>query len=194
MKRIWSGALLAAGFILTSTAVHSQDAAAGESTVNSRDAELVQTICNDSLKAQRLSEMANQHSQNTRVKQVAQHQARDYGKTRLQFASTAQAMGTPITPELSPRASRAIAKLESIPGMAFDRAALLELVTSEQAVLRLLEDESAQGNNPVLKQLAASSVPQLQDDIYEVVTLQSDLNGAASAAIGTYGRGLASDP
>jgi predicted outer membrane protein len=138
--------------------------------------------------------MANQRSQNTRVKQVVQVLARDYTKTKLQFLSTAQALGAPITPEISPRAARTIAKLESVPGMAFDKAALNELVTSEQAVLRKLQDESSQGNNIVLKEMAASSVSQLQDDIYQVVTLQSDLNMSASAAVGRTGRELVAKP
>jgi predicted outer membrane protein len=194
MKKILSEALLAAGFILATTVGLAQDAVAGGSPVNARDTEAVQSICNDSLLVQREAEMANQRSQNTRVKQVVQLLARDYGKTKLQFLSTSQALGAPIAPELTPRAARAIARLESVPGMAFDKAALIDLVTNEQVVLRKLQDESSQGNNTVLKEMAASSIPRLQDDIYQVVILQSDLNVAASAAIGMTRRDLASKP
>jgi predicted outer membrane protein len=78
--------------------------------------------------------------------------------------------------------------------MDFDKATLHELVKSEQAVLLKLQDESAQGDNPALKQLAASSLPLLQNDIYQVVIIESDLKTTASAATGTSGRGLASEP
>jgi putative membrane protein len=194
MKKIWTGVLLTAGFILTTTAIYAGDPAGTGATVSSRDTEFVQTICDDSLMVQRIGELANQRSQNPRVKQVCQNLALDYGKTRQQFSATAQTMGVPITPELSAHASRTIERLRSSSGTGFDKAALRELVRSEQAVTRKIQDESDQGDNPALKQLAVSSLPRLQDDIYQVVTLESDLKTTASAATGTSGQGLASEP
>jgi len=194
MKNFWIGALLAAGFIFTCTAIYAGDPSGAVPTISSRDTEFVQIICDDSLMVQRIGDLANQHSQNPRVKQVGQNLALDYARTRQQFSDVAKTMGVPITPELSARASRTIEKLRGNSGTGFDKAALRELVKSEQAVLRVLQDEAASGDNPALKQLAASSLPRLQDDIYEVVTLESDLNMAASAATGTSRRGLASEP
>jgi putative membrane protein len=194
MKNIWIGTLLAAGFILTSTAIYARDPAGAGITVSSRDAEFVETICGDSLMVQRIGELANQRSQNSRVKQAGKNLAMDYDKTRQEFSAVAQTLGLPITPELTPHASRAIERLRNNSGASFDRAALRELVTSEQAVLRKIEDESSRGNNPALKQLAASSLPRLQDDIYQVVTLESDLKTTASASTGASSRGLASEP
>ena len=71
--------------------------------------------------------------------------------------------------------------------MALDKAALHELVKSEQVVLRAIQDESAQGEIPSLKQLADSKLPALQDDIYQAVLLQSELNMAATAFTSGHG-------
>ncbi|HUD45887.1 MAG TPA: DUF4142 domain-containing protein [Candidatus Baltobacteraceae bacterium] len=193
MKRIRTGALLAAGFMVASTAIHAGDLPAIGAPFSHRDGEFVQNLCDDSLMVQRIGELANQRSQNTRIKQVGLKIAEDYGKTKLQFAATAQSMGTPITAVFSPRASRTVERLQSISsGMDFDRAALRELFKSQQSVLLKLEDESDSGNNPALKQLAASTLPQLQNDIYQVSILQSDASTADVAAIGTAGRELTS--
>jgi predicted outer membrane protein len=189
MKNIWTGALLAAGFMMTSTAIYAGGPAAAGATASSRDAEFLQTICDDSLMVQRIGELANQRSQDSRVKQVCQSLALDYGKAREQFSATAQTLGVPIAPAPSARASRTIEKLRSISGRGFDKAALRDLVKSAQAVTRKIQDESARGDNPALKQLASSILPQLQDDIYQVVTLESDLKTTASAATGTFGPG-----
>jgi putative membrane protein len=194
MKRSFTETLLAAGLVLTATAVYAEDPAEAAATVSSRDTEFVHMICDDSLVVQRIGELANQQSQNPRVKQVGEKLALDYGKTRHQFSATAQSLGVAITPEPSAHGLRAIEKLRSYSGEGFDKAALHELVRTEQAVLRNIQDETARGENPALKQLAASSLPALQDDIYQVVTLQSDLNTTATAAAGTSSRGLASQP
>ncbi|HUD84581.1 MAG TPA: DUF4142 domain-containing protein [Candidatus Saccharimonadales bacterium] len=194
MKKICTRALLAAAFIWITTTTYAGDPVEAGTTVSSRDTEFVQTICDNSLMVKRIGELANQRSQNTRVSQIGQKVALDYDKTRLQFSAAAQNMGVPITAELSARASRAVEKLQSLPRMDFDKATLHELVKSEQFVLLKLQDESAQGDNPALKQLAASSLPLLQNDIYQVVIIESDLKTTASAATGTSGRGLASEP
>jgi predicted outer membrane protein len=193
MKNIWTGALLTAGLILT-TSVYGADPPAPVGTVSARDTAFVQTICDDSLQVQRIGEMTHLLSQNTRVQEVGQKQAQDYAVTRQQFAATAQTMGVSITSELSGRAARAVERLQGLSGAGFDKAALHELVASEQAVLRKIQDESAQGDNPALKVLAASTLSHLQDDVYKVVILESDLNTATSAAAGAAGRGLASEP
>jgi predicted outer membrane protein len=194
MKKICTTALLAAGFILTSSRIYAGGPAAAGATVSSRDTDFVQTICDDSLMVQRIGELANQRSQNPRVRHVCQKLATDYGKVRQQFSDTAKTMGVPIMPELSAHASRTIERLRSISASSFDKAALRDLVRSEQAVLRKIQDESATGDNPPLKQLAATVLPGLQDDIYQIVTLESDLNASASPATGTAGRGLVSEP
>jgi putative membrane protein len=194
MKKICTGALLTAAFILISSTTYAGDPAAAGTTVSSRDTEFVQTICDNSLMVKRIGELANQRSQNMRISQIGQKLALDYDKTRLQFSAAAQTMGVPITTELSARALRTVEKLQSLPGMDFDKATLHELVKSEQFVLLKLQDESAYGDNPALKQLAASSLPPLQNDIYQVVILESDLRTTASAATGTSGKGLASEP
>jgi predicted outer membrane protein len=194
MKTFLSGAVLAAGFIFASATVYAGPPARAGATANSPDITIVQTICDESVAVQRIGEMANQRSQNIRVKEVGQKLALDYGNTRLQFNATALAVGAPITPQLTVRASRAMEKLEGLSGMAFDKAALHELVKSQQAVLRKIQDESAQGDIPALKQLAALSLSPLQDDIYQVVTLESDLDMAATAATGASATGLAFEP
>jgi putative membrane protein len=188
MKIVWTGMLLAAGFILMPTAFY---AGAGPSA-SSRDAEFVQSICNDSLTVQRIAELAVRRSQNPQVKQICRTLTEDYAKAAQQFSDLAKSIGLPIAPELTSVAARAIEKLKSVPDARFDKAALGELIKRQQAVTRYIQTESARGDNPALKQLADSSLQKLQDDIYQVVTLESDLKAMASPATGASGWRLTS--
>ena len=181
MKKNWTGALVAASFILTTTALYAEGPAAAGATVSSRDTEFVRTVCDESFVVQRIGELANHQSENPRVKQIGQKLALDYGNARRQFSATAETVGVAITPEPPADGSRIIERLRSFSATGFDKEALPELVKSEQAVLLKIQDESAHGRNPALKQLAASILPALQDDIYQVVTLESDLKITASA-------------
>jgi predicted outer membrane protein len=182
MKKVFTTALLAIGFFGASFTVNAGTPVSAGTTVTSRDTVIVQAICDDSLAVQRIAEMANQRSQNIRVKEVCQKLALGYGNTRLQFCATSQALGQSLIPQLGVPANRAMEKLEGLSGLAFDKAAAHELVKSQQPVLRKLQDESAQSAAAPLKHLADSSLAPLQDDIYQTLVLEFDLNMAAIAS------------
>jgi predicted outer membrane protein len=130
---------------------------------------------------QRMAEMATERSENSRVKDVCHALAADYAKLRQQFSDAAQSLGLPVTSVLTSRAARAVSKLQNASKPDFDRAAMHELLKSEQDVLRKIQDEFNAGSNPALQQLAASSLSRLRDDDYRVVSVESDFQPAASA-------------
>jgi predicted outer membrane protein len=178
MKQMWTGVLVVTGLVLASTSIKAQ----AVSPASSRDTALLRSICDETLMVQRMCEMAGERSENSRVKEVCHTVATDYAKTRHQFSDAAQSLGLPVTSVLTPRAARALDKLQNVSKPDFDRAVLHELVKSEQDVLRKVQDVYNGGANPALQQLAASSLSQLRDDDHQVVNVGSDFQPTASTA------------
>lgn len=191
MKKILMRVFLTACLIVPSITIH-----AGGSEMSSKDRKFVRAAAEDSLTVERLGQMANQQSQNPGVKQLAQKLSRDYARADEQLRALGQTLAISTPKQLNRRASRKINKLEGLSGAEFDLVALRELVKAEQTYLLKVQDEAAKGINPDLKQFATTTLPPLQDDIYEVVRLQSDLNVTASTANGSanHGQPLGAQP
>jgi putative membrane protein len=179
MRKAWIGALLTTCLVAPSFVVH-----AGDSDISSQDRKFIRSASEDGLTVERMGQMAAQVSQNPGVKQLTQKLSRDYAQADQKLRAMGQKLDVAAPSELSSRSTREVGKLDGFSGGEFDQAALRELVKAEQIYLREMEDEASQGNNAELKQFATTTLPPLQDDIYQVVRLQSDLNVTASTSTG----------
>lgn len=179
MKKAWIGALLTTCLVMPSFVVHADD-----SDTSSQDRKFIRTASEDGLTVERMSQMASQVSQNPGVKQVAGKLSRDYAQADQKLRAMGQKLDVTAASELNGHSTREVGKLDGFSGSEFDQAALRELVKAEQVFLREVEDEASQGNNAELKQFATTTLPPLQDDIFQVVKLQSDLNVTASTSTG----------
>ncbi|HEX3716790.1 MAG TPA: DUF4142 domain-containing protein [Verrucomicrobiae bacterium] len=179
MKKAWIGALLTTCLVAPSFVVH-----AGDSDTSSQDRKFVRNASEAGLTVERMSQMTTQASQNPGVKQIAQKLSRDYSQADQKLREMGQKLDVVTSSELNGRSTREVGKLDAFSGSDFDQAALRELVKAEQTYLREVEDEASMGSNAELKQFATTTLPPLQDDIFQVVRLQSDLNVTASTSTG----------
>jgi putative membrane protein len=180
MKKIWMGGLLTLCLVAApSFAVH-----AGDSDTSSQDRKFIRAASEAGMRVERMSQLANEETANPGVKQVTEKLSRDYIRADEKLRATSQSLDISAPSKLSSRSARELDRLEGISGAEFDQVALKELVRAEQAYLLNIQDEAAKGSNPELKQFASSILPPLQDDIYQVVLLQSDLNVTASTTTG----------
>jgi putative membrane protein len=179
MKKAWIGALLTTCLVAPSFVVH-----AGDSDTSSQDRKFVRNASEAGLTVERMSQMTTQASQNPGVKQIAQKLSRDYAQADQKLREMGQKLDVAASSELNGRSTREVGKLDGFSGSDFDQAALRELVKAEQTYLREVEDEASMGSNAELKQFATTTLPPLQDDIFQVVRLQSDLNVTASTSTG----------
>jgi putative membrane protein len=95
-----------------------------------------------------------------------------------------QNLSVKMPSKVNGRSAHELDRLEGISGAQFDQVALQELIKAQQSYLLKMQDEAAKGTNPELKQFASATLPPLQDDIYQVVLLQSEQNVTASTTGG----------
>jgi putative membrane protein len=155
---------------------------AGDAPTSAQDRKFVQIATQESLAVQRLGQITTQESENPKVKKVAEKISRDYLQANQQLRDLAKNLNVKVPSDVGRRSWQQINNVQTSSGPEFDQVALQELVTSEQSYLRNIQDEAAKGENPELKQFASTTLPPLQDDIYQVVLLQSDLRTTASAS------------
>jgi putative membrane protein len=155
---------------------------AGDSQISSQDRKFVQTATQDSLAVQRLGQITTQESANPNVKRVAEKISRDYLQANQQLRDMAKTLNIKTPSDVGPRSWQRINRVQASSGPEFDQVALQELITAQQSYTRKIQDEAAKGENAELKQFASTTLPPLQDDIYQVVLLQSDLRLTASAS------------
>jgi len=155
---------------------------AGDSQISSQDRKFVQTATQESLAVQRLGQITSTESGNPNVKKVAEKISRDYLQANQQLRDMAKSLNIKAPSDVGPRSWQQINRVQASSGPEFDQVALQELVTAQQSYLRKIQDEAATGENAELKQFASTTLPPLQDDIYQVVLLQSDLRVTASAS------------
>ncbi|HEX4122107.1 MAG TPA: DUF4142 domain-containing protein [Verrucomicrobiae bacterium] len=192
MKKIWLGAFLTTCLMLPSVAVHAADSA-----TSSQDRKFLRDASQDAMAVEQMSQIASQETENPGVKQITEKVARDYTGASEKMRGLEKNLAVAAPAELDKHSAREIDKLEGLSGAEFDQAVLRELVKSQQACLLKIQQEAAIGSNAKVKEFASATLPPLQDDIYQVVLLQSDMNVTASTFNGNSanaGRPLAAQP
>lgn len=153
------------------------------------------------------SRLALEKSQNTRIKQFAEHMVRDHTKTTQELQQliqqipgsgagagtplpngresqgTAQsgqitnAQGGPQHEGLDQQHTAQLQQLQQANGAEFDRLYVRQQVTAHQQAVDLFSNYSRSGDNPLLKQWAAKTLPDLQEHLKLAQALQQNTQG-----------------
>lgn len=109
------------------------------------------------------SMMAVQKSQNPQVRAFATMLIDHHTQMTNQTLIAAKTGGVmPPPPELSPMQKSMIGQLHTATGVAFDRLYVQQQVPAHQMALQINQGYSRSGDNPALRQNAASAVPIVQ--------------------------------
>lgn len=119
------------------------------------------------------SMLAIQKSQNPNVRAFATMLIDHHTRTTNQSLAAARQGGVmPPPPELSPMQKDMIGQLHgAAPGAAFDRLYLQQQVPAHQQALQINAGYAQGGDNPVLRQNAASAVPIIQSHLEQAAQL-----------------------
>ena len=153
------------------------------------------------------SRLAQQKSQNAQIKQFAEHMVRDHTKTTQELQQliqqvpgsgagaatplpngresqgTAQsgqvtnAQGGPQHEGLDQQHTALLQQLQAASGAEFDRIYVRQQVAAHQQAVDLFGNYSRSGDNPLLKQWAAKTLPDLQEHLKLAQALQQGTQG-----------------
>jgi putative membrane protein len=121
------------------------------------------------------SRLAAEKAQNPDVKSFAQRLADDYGKKSDELKQMVQQAGMPtVDPVLDARRAAMMRKLQAAPaGAKFDRAYIDAQAKAHNQAVPMFRRYSRFGDNPELKQFAASNLPDLQENQKLIKNLRS---------------------
>jgi putative membrane protein len=121
------------------------------------------------------SRLAAEKAQNPDVKSLAQRLADDYGKKSDELKQITQQAGMQTTdPVLDSRRASIMRRLQTMPaGPKFDRTYIDAQATAHNRAIPIFRLYSKLGDNPELKQFAASNLQALQDNQKQIRSLRA---------------------
>lgn len=118
------------------------------------------------------SRLAQQKAGSGAVRQFGQMMIEHHMMTTQQLTSAARAAGmTPPPPALAPKQQRMIDELRGLSGAKFDAAYLRQQRMAHQEALALHSGYAENGDNAVLRKVAAAAVPIVQRHIDQLAQL-----------------------
>jgi predicted outer membrane protein/sporulation protein YlmC with PRC-barrel domain len=122
------------------------------------------------------SQLAQQKTQNDRVRQFAQRMVQDHTAATDKLKSTAQGVqGVTVPTSLDQPHQQMIQSLQNASGVGFDRAYVQMQVTAHRDAVSLFDQYAQNGDNSQLKQFAQQTVPTLREHLQSVEQIQTTL-------------------
>jgi putative membrane protein len=111
------------------------------------------------------AQLAQQKSQDAKVKEFADKMVTDHTANNKQLASLAEQKGVTVPTALDAKDQKQLDKLSSLDGAKFDKAYLKAQVRDHEAMLKLLQHEAKSGKDADLKSFAEQTIPTVQDHL-----------------------------
>ena len=111
------------------------------------------------------AQLAEQKSQDAKVKEFAEKMVTDHTANNKQLASLAQQKGVDVPTALDAKDQKQLDKLSALDGAKFDKAYLKAQVKDHEAMLKLLQREAKSGKDADLKSFAEQTIPAVQDHL-----------------------------
>jgi putative membrane protein len=110
-----------------------------------------------------LGQLASGRASSGDVKQFAERMVADHGKANSELKSLAEAKGLRVPTELDAKHKKAMDKLSTLSGAAFDRAYMDEMRKDHKKDVNEFKQQSTKGSDPEIKAWAATKLPILQE-------------------------------
>jgi putative membrane protein len=184
-KRFCSGAAAGLTMILMGGAA-STLTAQGQGAQAGADSAFVQTAASGGLAEVQLGKLAMRKAASPDVKQFGQQMVNDHSQANQQLMSAAQEAGMVPPATLLPKHKAAVSQLGTKTGAAFDTAYMSLMVKDHAEQTQVFQQESASGSAEALRQVAAQTLPSLQQHLSMAKQVAgkvgADTTGAANQA------------
>jgi putative membrane protein len=132
-----------------------------------------------------LGRLATQRASRDSVRDFGQRMVTDHGALNAELIPIAQHKGISVPAALDGLHQQIKDRLSSVPGAAFDRAYMQEMLADHTRDVQHFEDEAQMGTDPELKAFAARALPVIQQhldmarEIHTVIALGPALPSAS---------------
>ena len=113
----------------------------------------------------RLAQLAQQKSQDSKVRAFADRMISDHGKANNDLKPIADAAHVGMPNQLKGEAKAAYNKLEKLNGPNFDHSYITDMVTDHQKVAAEYQKEQSEAKNPQLKTYVDNTLPVVQSHL-----------------------------
>ena len=132
------------------------------SQLSAADKKFVETIASAGLSEVQAAQLAQQKSQDQKIKDFAQDMITDHTANNKQLADLATQKGLTVPTAPDAKDQKQLDKLQSLEGKKFDRVYLKTQVHDHEKVLKLLQTEASDGADPDIKAFAQQTIPTVQ--------------------------------
>jgi putative membrane protein len=155
----------AAGLVVSLLAGASTAGAQDTSAAPVTDSAFVAMAASGGLAEVRLGELAQQKGASAQVKQFGRQMVTDHTAANKQLTSAAQSSGMTPPTTLMPKHQKMVDKLSKLSGKEFDTAYMGMMVKDHAEETGLFQQQSKSGQAEALRQLAAQTLPKLQQHL-----------------------------
>jgi len=133
-----------------------------------------------------LGQLATQRASDSAVKGFGQHMVRDHSKANAQLQQLAARKGVTLPRDIGAEHKAALARLSRLPGPAFDRAYMKDMVEDHEKDVSEFREESREARDANLKAWAAKTLPTLQQHLQ----MARSINQSVSHGAGGHGSAM----
>lgn len=133
--------------------------------LDKQDKSFLEEAAQSSLMDVRLGQLGVKQAEHPDVRSFAQEMIDEHTKIKDRLAEIAQAKGVVMPQALDKTNQDKIDKLAQLQGDKFDREFMREAIDAHKSGLKAFEKETTNGKDPELKQVAATTVPILQEHL-----------------------------
>jgi putative membrane protein len=137
-------------------------AASSAANVSAADKRFVEKAASGGLAEVQAAQLAQQKSQDQKVKDFAQQMITDHTAANQQLTTLAQQKGLTVPTALDDKDQKQLDKLQKLDGAKFDRAYMKGQLKDHEDMLKLLQREAKTSKDMDLKSFAEQTIPTIQ--------------------------------
>jgi putative membrane protein len=149
--------------------------------LSSADQKFVDKAAQGGLAEVQLGELAQQKSQDPKVKEFAQRMVTDHGKANDQLKSVASEKGITLPTDLDAKDKAEKDKLSKLSGEQFDKAYMNYMVKDHTKDVSEFQKESQSAKDPDVKSFASTVLPTIEDHLKQAKTIAPKERAEAKA-------------
>jgi len=141
------------------------DRATNPAPLNSTDRDFAMKAAQGGMAEVELGNLAQQRGASEQIKEFGKRLVDDHTKLNNDLKDIAAKQGISLPTDLGPNQRQAVDKMAKLSGAQFDREFWSHAVKDHREDISELRNEADKGENPALKDFAASSISKLEDHL-----------------------------
>jgi putative membrane protein len=155
---------------------------AGPGTSQTSDQRFMKEAAAGGMAEVELGQLAADKASSPDVKEFAQRMVKDHSQANDQLKQIAMQKNVTLPTSPSPKDEMIKKKLSNMSGDAFDRAYMADMVKDHKKDIAAFQKESANGQDPDMKQFASQTLPTLKDHLKQAESVSPKLTSSTTGS------------